>query len=91
MNDPSYRVVLKGSRCLPRGVESSELFGDNNTRVRSTSVLLSSKSCTVNNWNEVVNPFLPLEFVSLYKIMFSVQVFCVLFQPMTSKSKARRT
>ena len=36
---------------------------------------------TVNTWNEVVNPFLPREFASLYKIMFSVQVFCVLFQP----------
>ena len=41
---------------------------------------------TVNTWNEVVNPFLPLEFVSLYKTMFSVQVFCVLFQPMRSTS-----
>ena len=41
---------------------------------------------TVNTWNEVVNPFLPRYFVSFYKIMFSVQVFCVLFQPMTSTS-----
>ena len=41
---------------------------------------------TVNTWNEVVNTFLPSEFVSLYKIMFSVQVFCVLFQSMTSMS-----
>ena len=46
---------------------------------------------TVNTWNEVVNPFLPLSFVSLYKIdldlMFSVQVFCVLFQPWQARAR----
>ena len=41
---------------------------------------------TVNTWNEVVNLFLPCYFVRFYKIMFSVQVFCVLFQPMTNTS-----
>ena len=65
---------------LPCGMESSELFGDNNTRVRSTSVIIIKKLHeipyhTVNTWNEVVSPFLPLEFVSLYKInVFSTGV-----------------
>ena len=71
-------------------MESSELFGDNNTRVRSSVIIIKKLHeipyHTVNTRNEVVNPFLPLKFVSLYKIMFSVQLFCVLFQPMTSKS-----
>ena len=66
-------------------MESSEVFGDNNTQVHEIPYH------TVTTWNEVVNPFLPSEFVSLYKIMFSVQVFCVLFQPMTRASYARPT
>ena len=69
-------------------MESSDLFGDNNT---SMSALLLLKSCMVNTWNEVVNAFLPREFVSLYSIRFSGQVFCVLFEPITSASKARPT
>ena len=65
--------------CLPCGMESSELFGGNK---KLHEILYHM----VNTWNEVVDLFLPLEFVSWYKIMFSVQVFCVLFQPMTNTS-----
>ena len=64
-------------------MESSELFGDNNTRMHSTSVLLSPKKLHKipyhmgHTWNEVVNPFLPREFISLYRTMFSGQVCAV--------------
>ena len=37
------------------------------------------------------NPFLPHKFVSFQKIMFICQVASVLFQPMASASKGRRT
>ena len=44
-----------------------------------------------NHWNEIINPFLPCEFVSLFLTMFPGQVFCVLFQAMTRASESRRT
>ena len=57
-------------------MESSELFGDNaHECVIIIKKLQEIPYHTVNTWNEVVNRFPPLEFVSLYKIMFSVQVF----------------
>ena len=59
---------------LPCGMESSELFGDAHSCVIIIKRLHEIPCLTVNTWNEVVNPFLPLKFVSLYKIMFSVLV-----------------
>ena len=61
-------------------MDSSELWGDNNTSAQHECVIIKKlyeiPYHTVNTWNEVVNPFLPREFVSLYKIMFSVQFSC---------------